>query len=52
MEKHVTVIYLNYYYTVNTSDPLNPIRYRATGSMAMQRTINTLIPDEDQAIQW
>ena len=51
-EKHVTVIYLNYYYTDNTSDPQNPIRYRATGSMAMQRTINTLIPDQDQAIQW
>ena len=52
MEKHITVIYINYYYTDNTSDPLNPIRYRATGSMAMQRTINTLIPDQDQAIQW
>lgn len=52
IEKHTTTIYLNYYYTDNTSDPDHPIRYRATGSMGTQRSINTLIPDQDQAIQW
>lgn len=49
---HTMTVYLNYYYTDNTSDPDHPIRYRATGSMGTQRFINTLIPDEDQAIEW
>ncbi|SHE41258.1 protein of unknown function [Bacteroides faecichinchillae] len=52
IEKRTTTIYLNYYYTDVSSDPENPIRYRATGSMGTQRSFNTLIPDEDQAIQW
>lgn len=47
-----TVLYLNYYYTDFTSNPTYPIRFRATGSMSMQRKINTLIPDEDQANLW
>lgn len=29
-----------------------PLKYRCNGSMIMERKINTLIPDEDQAIQW
>ncbi|MDD3036879.1 DUF4973 domain-containing protein [Bacteroides sp.] len=52
IELHTTVMYLNYYFTDITSDPNNPIRYRVTGSMTMQRQINTLIPDKDQAILW
>ena len=52
MELHTTVMYLNYYYTDVTSDQFNPLAYRVVGSMTMQRSINTLIPDEDQAIEW
>ena len=29
-----------------------PVKYEFKGTMTMQRTINTQIPDEDQAIQW
>ena len=52
IELHTTVMYLNYYYTDVTSDPTNPILYRVTGNMSMQRSVNKLIPDQDQAIQW
>lgn len=52
MEQETTIMYLNYYFTDFTSDPANPIRYRVTGSMAMMRSINILIPDKDQAILW
>lgn len=45
------VLYLNYTYDdVTTSDV--PTSYRAEGSLTMERRINTLIPDEDQAIMW
>lgn len=47
-----TTLYISYYYTDVTSNPAYPIRYRVTGSMTMQRSINTLIPDKDQAIIW
>lgn len=29
-----------------------PIRYNVQGTLILERNINTLIPDEDQAIQW
>ena len=29
-----------------------PVKYQFKGTMTMQRTINTQIPDQDQAIQW
>lgn len=43
---------IRYKYDDITSIPNMPIRYRAEGAMTMQRRINTLAPDEDQAIQW
>lgn len=52
IELHTTVMYLSYSYKDVTSDPDNPIEYQVEGSMSMQRSINTLIPDEDQAIEW
>jgi hypothetical protein len=45
-------LYLSYTYDDVTSVPGHPIKYRVTGSMTMERAINTLIPDQDQAIQW
>jgi hypothetical protein len=45
-------LYMSYTYYDITSVPGHPIKYRATGSMTMERAINTLIPDQDQAIQW
>lgn len=45
-------LYMSYKYDDVTSVPGNPISYRAEGSMTMERKINILIPDEDQAIMW
>ncbi|WP_026310047.1 DUF4973 domain-containing protein [Niabella aurantiaca] len=45
-------VYLKYKYDDISTVPGTPIRYRAEGSMTMARLKNTLIPDEDQAIQW
>ena len=43
---------MTYYYTDITTSEDNPTEFRAEGSLTMERKINTLIPDEDQAIQW
>lgn len=45
---------IRYWYKYNdiTAIPNMPIRYRAEGAMTMERRKNTLVPDEDQAIQW
>ena len=43
---------MTYYYTDITTSEDNPTEFRAEGSMTMERKINTLIPDQDQAIQW
>lgn len=53
LEHHYTTLYLKYKYNdVTTYGIDTPIAYRAEGSLLMERKINTLIPDEDQAIQW
>lgn len=49
---YYVVLNLNYNYSDITSDPNNPIAFNARGMLTMERKINTLIPDEDQAIQW
>ncbi len=44
------IIQATYYMTDKTGGV--PVDYEFKGVMTMQRTINTQIPDEDQAIQW
>lgn len=44
------IIQVNYFFTDYTG--ALPVDYMFKGSMTMQRTINTQIPDEDQAIMW
>lgn len=46
-----TIVNAVYYMTDATSGG-EPVKYKFTGAMVMQRTLNTQIPDEDQAIQW
>lgn len=43
---------LKYKYDDVSTVPGKKTRYRADGSMTMNRLINTLVPDEDQAIEW
>lgn len=52
MERHITTLNLSYAYTDVTSNKDYPMTYEVKGSMSMERQINPLIPDEDQAIQW
>ena len=52
MERHLTTLELSYKYTDVTSNPDYPMTYEVKGSMTMERQINPLIPDEDQAIEW
>ena len=40
------------YYMTDATSGGQPVNYKFTGAMVMQRTLNTQIPDEDQAIQW
>ncbi|MDR1155020.1 MAG: DUF4973 domain-containing protein [Bacteroidales bacterium] len=43
---------MEYKYQDYTSSESMLFPYRCTGTMTMQRNVNTLIPDEDQAILW
>ena len=52
MERHLTTLELSYKYTDVTSNKKYPVTYEVKGSMTMERQINPLIPDEDQAIEW
>ncbi|GGH08304.1 DUF4973 domain-containing protein [Sphingobacterium alkalisoli] len=49
--KYITLS-LSYKFEDYTSVPGLRLQYETTGTMAMQRNLNTLIPDEDQQIQW
>ncbi|WP_270087975.1 DUF4973 domain-containing protein [Sphingobacterium sp. SYP-B4668] len=49
--KYIT-LYLSYEFEDYTSVPGQKLRYTVDGTLSMQRDLNTLIPDEDQQIQW
>lgn len=50
--KRIFTMTMEYRYQDYTSSESVSFPYRCTGTMTMQRNINTLIPDEDQAILW
>lgn len=52
LKHYYVTMRMEYDYTDFTSDTSNSVVYNARGSLVMERKINTLIPDEDQAIQW
>ena len=49
--EYITV-YLNYSFEDYTTSPGQRLEYTVDGTLSMQRDLNTLIPDEDQQIQW
>lgn len=51
MRRTVTVS-VDYSFVDPNSTPGQEIKYTVEGTMSMQRNINTLIPDEEYAIQW
>jgi hypothetical protein len=52
LHRYLTISGLEYEYTDYTIIPGQTIDYVVTGTMSMERKINTQIPDEDQAIEW
>lgn len=51
--KHVYItLYLSYSFEDYTTSPGVRLKYDVEGTLSMQRDLNTLIPDEDQQIQW
>jgi hypothetical protein len=50
--KRIFTMTMEYRYQDYTSSESMSFPYRCTGTMTMQRNVNTLIPDEDQAILW
>lgn len=51
--KHIfTTLYLSYEFEDYTTVPGQRLKYKVEGTLSMQRDLNTLIPDEDQQIQW
>lgn len=45
-------IHLAYEFVDYTTLPGSEMKYTVNGSLSMERELNTLIPDEDQQIQW
>ena len=52
LKKIYITLYLYYSFKDYTTVPGTKLEYVVEGSLAMQRNLNTLIPDEDQQIQW
>ncbi len=50
--RNVIINNIDYDFADYTSSVGSKFRYNVSGSLTLQRTINTQIPDEDQAIQW
>ena len=50
--RNVIINNIDYDFADYTSSIGSKFRYNVSGSLTLQRTINTQIPDEDQAIQW
>lgn len=51
--KHVYItLYMAYSFEDYTISPGNRVKYQVNGTLSMERKLNTLIPDEDQQIEW
>lgn len=49
---YITISDIDYSFTDFTTIPNYQLSYHMTGSLALQRNLNTLIPDQDQGIEW
>ncbi|MFV0323230.1 MAG: DUF4973 domain-containing protein [Bacteroides xylanisolvens] len=51
--KHIYItLYMAYSFEDYTLSPGQVLKYKVDGTLSMERKLNTLIPDEDQQIQW
>lgn len=49
---YINIENIDYEFTDYTTVSTIPLQYHVTGSLTLQRDLNTLIPDQDQGIQW
>lgn len=52
LHRYLTINNIDYEFSDYTMVPNVSINYKVSGSLIMERRINTQIPDEDQAIEW
>jgi len=52
LRRYLTINNIDYEFTDYTMIPNVDINYKVSGSLTLERQLNTQIPDEDQAIQW
>lgn len=49
---YINLMNINYSFDDITTIPGEKMHYTVEGSLSLQRNLNTLIPDEDQQVQW
>ena len=52
LHHYIIINNINYNFTDYTSSVSTEFEYNVTGSLTLERPINTQIPNEDQAIEW
>lgn len=52
LHRYIIINNIDYQFTDYTMVPSVNINYKVTGSLILQRRLNTEIPDEDQSIEW
>lgn len=52
LHRYITINNIDYQFTDYTMVPDVDINYKVSGSLILERQLNTQIPDEDQAIEW
>lgn len=52
LRKVITISNISYTFNDTKETTGSPVSYRVAGSMSLQRNINTIIPDEEFAIEW
>jgi len=52
LHRYLTINNIDYQYSDYTMVPNVNINYKVSGSLILERRLNTQIPDEDQAIEW
>ncbi|MEC3878194.1 DUF4973 domain-containing protein [Parapedobacter sp. 10938] len=52
LHRYITINNIDYQFTDYTMVPSVDINYKVSGSLILERQLNTQIPDEDQSIEW
>lgn len=52
LHRYITINNIDYEFTDYTMVPNFKIKYKVSGSLTLERQLNTQIPDEDQSIEW